>query len=75
MKGTCQVLFLTTCTMLHRCIAEVSLETQLKGSGYIGHPAVTDNCMQLGPGTAILSSAHVQQATRVVVGLSAFLIR
>lgn len=61
--------------MLHRCTAEVRLEAQLKGSGYIGHPAVTDTCMQLGPGTAALSSSHAQQATRVVAGLGAFSIR
>ncbi len=63
------------CTVLHRCTAEVSLEAQLKGSGYIGHPAVTDNCMQLGPGTAALSSSQAQQTTRVVAGLGAFSIR
>ena len=61
--------------MLHRCTAEVRLEAQLKGSGYIGHPAVTDNCMQLGPGAAAPSSLYVQQATRVVAGLTAFCIR
>ncbi len=66
---------LATCPVLHRCTAQVTLEAQLKGSGYLGHPAVTDNCMQLGPGTAALGSSQAHQATRVVAGLGAFSVR
>lgn len=58
--------------LCHRCTAEVSLEAQLKGSGYIGHPAVTDNCMQLGPITASQGTSNHEGVTRVVAGLSAF---
>ncbi len=64
---------------MYRCTAEVSLERQQKGSGYIAHPAVTDNCMQLGPMTGALeaatSSATPNNTTRVVAGLAAFLAR
>ena len=64
---------------MYRCTAEVSLERQQKGSGYIAHPAVTDNCMQLGPMTGALeaaaSSAAPKNTTRVVAGVAAFLAR
>lgn len=57
----------------------MSLERQQKGSGYVAHPAVTDNCMQLGPMTGALeaagSSAAAGGTTRVVAGLAAFLAR
>ena len=55
-----------------RCTGEVSLDTTVKGSGYIAHPAVTDNCMQLGPITAIDDTQGVDEITRIVAGLSAF---
>ena len=60
---------------MRRCTAEVILEAQLKGSGYIAHPAVTDNCMQLGPGTAALDSSNAKHTTRIVAGLSAYHVR
>ena len=63
---------------MYRCTAEVSLERQQKGSGYIAHPAVTDNCMQLGPMTGALEAAgssDTKSTTRIVVGLAAFLAR
>lgn len=56
----------------------MSLEQQQKGSGYVAHPAVTDNCMQLGPMTGALEAAGSSAAggtTRVVAGLAAFLAR
>ena len=56
----------------------MSLERQQKGSGYVAHPAVTDNCMQLGPMTGALEAADSSAAagtTRVVAGLAAFLAR
>lgn len=55
-----------------RCTGEVSLDTTVKGSGYIAHPAIIDNCMQLGPITAIDDAQGVNEVTRVVAGLSAF---
>ena len=55
-----------------RCTGEVSLDTIFKGSGYVAHPAITDNCMQLGPITALDDSPGVDEVTRVVTGLSAF---
>lgn len=61
----------------YRSTAEVSLEQQQKGSGFIAHPAVTDNCMQLGPMTGALEAANsdTSNTTRVVAGLAAFLSR
>jgi hypothetical protein len=60
----------------YRCVAEVSLEMQHKGSGYTAHPAVTDNCMQLGPMTGLLEAdASSQRKTRVVASLAAFCAR
>ena len=61
--------------LMYRCTAEVSLEQQQRGSGYIAHPAVTDNCMQLGPMTAALEASATSSTTRVVAGLAAFLAR
>ncbi len=58
-----------------RCTAEVSLETQQKGSGYVGHPAVTDSCMQMGPVTACQGTPNNEGMTRVVASLSAFCVR
>ena len=60
---------------MYRCMAEVSLEQQQRGSGYTTHPAVTDNCMQLGPMTAALEPSATSGTTRVVAGLAAFLAR
>lgn len=60
---------------LRRCIAMVCLEQQQKGAGYIAHPAVTDNSMQLGPMTGALeggAAAAKSGTTRVVAGLAAY---
>lgn len=62
----------------YRCLAVVSLEEQSKGSGYVAHPAVTDNCMQLGPITGALEAVQSgidKGKTRVVAGLAAFCAR
>lgn len=67
--------FLSNPVGLCRCIATVCLEQQQKGTGYVAHPAVTDNSMQLGPMTGVLqggAAAARQGTTRVVAGLSAF---
>ena len=58
-----------------RCTGEVSLDTTVKGSGYIAHPAIIDNCMQLGPITAINDAQGIDEVTRIVAGLSAFHVR
>ena len=51
---------------------EVSLEVLGLSSGYIAHPAVTDNCMQLGPVCSALQRyAGVGDGTRIVAGVSA----
>ena len=53
------------------------MEQQARGQGFISHPAVIDNCMQLGPALGALDSLASRQqalrtATRVVAGLHAF---
>lgn len=55
--------------------AQVSLEKQSRGSGFISHPAVVDSCMQMGPAIGALSSRDKTDAkavTRVVAGLAGF---
>ena len=59
------------------CAGQVSMEQQARGQGFISHPAVIDNCMQLGPALGALDSLASRQpalraATRVVAGLHAF---
>ena len=52
---------------------EVSLDRQGLGSGYIAHPAVTDNAMQMGPASANFQrSTYAEEGTRVVAGFSAY---
>ena len=54
------------------------MELQDRGSGWIAHPAVTDNAIQMGPMTGVVEAltappgTKVDSATRVVGGLAAF---
>jgi hypothetical protein len=55
-----------------RCSAEVTLEQQGRGSGWVAHPAVTDNALQLGPATGDVGKEDVADVTRVVAGMAAY---
>ena len=54
------------------------MELQDRGSGWVAHPAITDNCIQMGPMTGVVEAltappgSKVDSATRVVGGLGAF---
>ena len=52
------------------------VDTRQEGSGFGTHPAVLDNCMQLGPVSGGLGSADDQATggTRIVGGIAAFLV-
>lgn len=53
--------------------AQVTLERQARGAGFISHPAVIDNCMQMGPGIGVLAAKREEPPlTRVVAGLAGF---
>ena len=55
--------------------ASVNLEQSRRGSGFINHPAVVDNCMQMGPAIGALASMTEDKSkalTRVVAGLAGF---
>lgn len=55
--------------------AHVNLERSRRGSGFISHPAVVDNCMQMGPAIGALASMSEDKSkalTRVVAGLAGF---
>ena len=55
-----------------RCTAEVTLELQGRGSGWVAHPAVTDNALQLGPATGDVGKEDDADVTRVVAGMAAY---
>ena len=59
-----------------RGAALVDLEKKGRGSGFISHPAVVDNCMQMGPAIGALAAkqmlAQEKAVTRVVAGLEGF---
>lgn len=55
-----------------RCSAEVSLEQQGRGSGWVAQPAVTDNALQLGPATGDVGKEDDADVTRVVAGMAAY---
>ena len=55
-----------------RCSAEVTLEQQGRGSGWVAHPAVTDNALQLGPATGDVGKEDDADVTRVVAGMAAY---
>ena len=54
------------------------MELQDRGSGWVAHPAITDNCIQMGPMTGVVEAltappgSKIDTATRVVGGLGAF---
>lgn len=55
--------------------AFVNLEQSRRGAGFISHPAVVDNCMQMGPAIGALASMSEDKSkalTRVVAGLAGF---
>ena len=43
-------------------------------SGFLGHPAVMDNALQLGPATRDVGKEDDKEVTRVVAGISAFVV-
>ena len=43
-------------------------------SGFLGHPAVMDNALQLGPATGDVGKEDDAEVTRVVAGISAFVV-
>lgn len=55
-----------------RCSAEVTLGPQVLGNGWISHPAVADNALQLGPATGDVGKEDDADVTRVVAGLVAY---
>ena len=56
----------------------INMELQDRGAGWIAHPAVTDNAIQMGPMTGVVEAltappgTKVDSATRVVGGLAAY---
>lgn len=57
------------------CAACIDLEKKKRGSGFITHPAVVDNAMQMGPAIGALASMSEDKSkalTRVVAGLSGY---
>ena len=52
------------------------VETSQRASGFGAHPAVTDNCMQLGPVSGGLGITDVPSTdgTRVIGGIAAFVV-
>ena len=61
--------------------AHINLERSARGSGFRGHPAVIDNCMQLGPMIGALNDAlaardpsrpQPDKKTRVVGAMAGF---
>lgn len=43
-------------------------------TGFLGHPAVMDNALQLGPATGDIGKEDDAEVTRVVAGISAFVV-
>ena len=54
-----------------RCTAEVALSPQGRFCGWIAHPAVADNALQLGPATGDVGREDAANGTRVVAGIAA----
>lgn len=59
-----------------RCTAMVTQpdSTSCSSSGFLGHPAVVDNALQLGPATGDVGKEDDAEVTRVVAGMSAFVV-
>lgn len=58
-----------------RCLAQVDATAAAKaGAGFLGHPAVVDNALQLGPATGDVGKEDDADVTRVVAGISAFAV-
>lgn len=59
-----------------RCTAMVEqpISTSCSTSGFLGHPAIVDNALQLGPATGDVGKEDDAEVTRVVAGISAFVV-
>lgn len=57
-----------------QCTAEIQLDAQDTGCGWIGQPAMTDNALQLGPATGDVGKEDDADVTRVVAGMAAYLV-
>lgn len=54
-----------------RCCGDISLKSD-HGSGWVAHPAIADNALQLGPATSDVGSSRPDGMTRVVAGVEAY---
>lgn len=54
-----------------RCTAAICLDQPGLGSGWLAHPAVADNALQLGPATGDVGREDSADVTRVVAGIAA----
>jgi hypothetical protein len=57
-----------------RCTASLTLGPQHSGAGWVGHPAVVDNALQLGPATGDVGREEDAEVTRVVAGIAAYAV-
>lgn len=78
-SASLQLLFATTSRVVERvsahgvrCTATVSLHLRNRGSGWVAHPAVIDNALQLGPATGDVGKEDDANVTRVVAGMAAY---
>lgn len=55
-----------------RCTAAIFLDQLGCGSGWLAHPAVADNALQLGPATGDVGREDSADVTRVVAGIAAY---
>jgi acyl carrier protein len=59
-----------------QCTAMVMqpISTSCSTSGFLSHPAIVDNALQLGPATGDVGKEDDAEVTRVVAGISAFVV-
>jgi len=55
-----------------RCTAAICLGQQGSSSGWLAHPAVADNALQLGPATGDVGREDSADVTRVVAGIASY---